>query len=184
MDRIAELLFEAKILKELPRSGYHFLGAGKETVAEHSFMIAFISYVMAKMEPDADELKLIRMSLLHDLPETRTGDLNYVQKKYVTADEKRAVRDATKNVPFGPEMVNLIDEFNTGKTLEAKLARDADQISFILELKAVNDVGNKSSETWLPTVIGRLQTDTGKKLADSIMETEWDAWWRKNYIDE
>ncbi len=184
MDRIANLLFEAKILKELPRAGYHFLGAGKETVAEHSFMITFISYVMAKMEPDVDELKLIKMSLMHDLSEARIGDLNYVQKKYVKVDEEKAVKDATKNVPFGAEISTLIDEFNKGETLEAKLSRDADQISFILELKSLNDVGNKSSGTWLPTIIGRLQTDTGKKLTKHIMATEWDAWWRKNYIDE
>ena len=47
MKKIANLLFEAKILKEIPRSGYHFLGAGKESVAEHSFSTTFIAYVMS-----------------------------------------------------------------------------------------------------------------------------------------
>ena len=46
MKRIANLLFEAKMLKEIPRSGYHFLGSGRETVAEHSFMITFIALNM------------------------------------------------------------------------------------------------------------------------------------------
>ena len=87
MKKIANLLFEAKILKEIPRSGYHFLGVGKESVAEHTFSTTFIAYVMSQLLPDADALKLIAMCLLHDFPEARTGDLNAVHKQYVTKDE-------------------------------------------------------------------------------------------------
>jgi putative hydrolase of HD superfamily len=36
MKNIANLLFEAKMLKEIPRSGFHFLGSGKESIAEHT----------------------------------------------------------------------------------------------------------------------------------------------------
>ena len=82
MKNIAHLLFKANILKEIPRSGYHFLGAGKESVAEHSFSVSFIAFVMSQIEPDVDAFKLIAMCLVHDLPEAKTGDLNYVQKKY------------------------------------------------------------------------------------------------------
>jgi putative hydrolases of HD superfamily len=34
MENIVKLLFEAKMLNRIPRSGYQFLGAGKESVAE------------------------------------------------------------------------------------------------------------------------------------------------------
>jgi putative hydrolase of HD superfamily len=183
MKHIANLLFEAKILKEIPRSGYHFLGSGRESVAEHSFMIGFIAFVMARMEPSVDALKLISMCLVHDLPESRTGDLNYVQKKYVHADEKKAVRDLIKDIPFGDTIRDLIEEFNEGKTMEARLARDADQLSFIIELKTLSDTGRKGPEDWLPIVTGRLTTDTGKRIAESISRTSWDEWWKKNYVE-
>lgn len=183
MERIANLLFEVNMLKEIPRTGYHFLGVGKETVAEHSFMITVIGFVMARMEPSADALKLISMCLLHDLPEARTGDLNYVQKKYVTVDEEKAIRDSTANLPFGKDISALLAEFNQAETLEAKLAKDADQISFILELKKILDVKSASPEKWLPAIIARIKTETGKKLVQSILDTEWDRWWLKNYID-
>ncbi|MEZ4567992.1 MAG: HD domain-containing protein [Desulfobacterales bacterium] len=75
-ENIAALLFEANILKNIPRSGYHFLGASKESVAEHSFCATFIAYVMAMMEPEADSLRLISMCLVHDRSEARTGDHN------------------------------------------------------------------------------------------------------------
>lgn len=183
MEKIADLLFEAKILKNLPRSGYQFLGTGKESVAEHSFMITFISFVMAQIEPDADELKLMQMCLLHDLPEARTGDLNYVQKKYVTPDEKKAIEDTTSGLLFGEKIKSLIEEFNEAKTKEARLAKDADQISFILELKNLYDTGSKGPERWIPIVYKRLLTKTGEKIATAILNTPWDKWWRKNYVD-
>jgi putative hydrolase of HD superfamily len=53
MNRIAELILEACFLKHLPRSGYQYLGAGKESVAEHVYMTMIIAYVLARMVPDA-----------------------------------------------------------------------------------------------------------------------------------
>lgn len=177
MKSITKLLFEANILKEIPRSGYHFLGAGKETIAEHSFMTAFIAYVISQMEPELDGLKLILMGLLHDLPEARTGDLNSVWKRYVEADEKSALKDLTNNIPFGKTLTSLIDEFKKQETKEAILAHDADQLSFIIDLKILIDAGYSPPEKWLPAVLKRLKTETGKKLAESITSTESDSWW-------
>ena len=183
MQNIAKLLFEARILKEIPRSGLHFLGAGQESVAEHSFVTAVIAYAMSKITTDVDALRLISMCILHDLPEARIGDLNYVHKNYVVADENQAVRDTTKDLPFGSSLADLIHEFNEGKSMEAKLARDADQLAFILELKALIDIGYEPPRNWLPLVVKRLETPTGKELAASITETAWDAWWLDNYVD-
>jgi putative hydrolase of HD superfamily len=183
MKNIVNLLFKARILKNIPRSGYHFLGAGKESVAEHSFSVSFIAFVMSQMEPDVDALKLIAMCLVHDLPEAKTGDLNYVQKKYVTTDENKAVEDITRNLPFGSSLADLINEFNANRSLEAKLAHDADQLALILDLKALSDIGYDPPKKWLPFALKRLKTKTGQTLAQTIMKTEWDAWWLDNYVD-
>jgi putative hydrolase of HD superfamily len=180
---IADLLFEANILKKIPRSGFHFLGAGKESVAEHVFITTFIAYIMSKIMPDIDALRLITMCLVHDLTEARTGDLNYVQKKYVKAEENKALKDATRDILFGDSFADLIHEFNEGKSPEAELARDADQLSLVLELKSLSDIGYKPPGKWLPFVLGRLKTKTGKKLSESILKTTEDSWWFKDYVD-
>ena len=177
MKNIINLLFEANILKEIPRSGYQFLGAGKESIAEHTFSTVMIAFVMSKIETDVDALKLISMCLVHDLPEARTGDLNTVHKQYVTADESQAVRDTVKNLPFGSSMVDLIQEFNAGQTREAQLAHDADQLALILDLKSLVDIGYQPPHKWLPHVLGRLMTKTGKNIGQHIMETHRDDWW-------
>ena len=183
MKDIADLLFEAKILKDIPRTGYAFLGAGSESVAAHSFNVTFIAYVMCKLVPEADSLRLISMCLLHDLAEARIGDHNYVHKRYVTPDEEQAVADATQHLPFGSDMADLIAEFNARQTLESQLAYDADQLSFIMDLKAASDIGHHGPEKWMPSVENRLKTEIGKRLAQAINNTRWDEWWIKDYAE-
>ena len=183
MKHIANLLFEAKMLKEIPRSGFHFLGCGKESIAEHTFSTTFIAYVLAQLNPEIDALKLITMCLVHDLAEARTGDLNTVNKSYVTADETKALEDTTRLLPFGPSISGLIKEFNEHHSIEAQLAHDADQLALILELKDLSDIGYAPPDTWLPHVLKRIKTDVAKKIARSIMETNRDDWWLNNYVD-
>jgi putative hydrolase of HD superfamily len=183
MKNIANLLFEAKMLKEIPRSGFHFLGSGKESVAEHTFSTTFIAFVLAQLQPDIDALKLISMCLVHDLAEARIGDLNTVQKTYVTADETKALADITAGLPFGSKISDLIQEFNQNRSTEAKLAHDADQIALILELKYLSDTGYSPPNLWLPHVLERIQTNIAKKISRSIMETHRDDWWLNNVVD-
>jgi putative hydrolase of HD superfamily len=181
MKNIADLLFEAKILKFVPRAGFHFLGAGRETVAEHSFSVTFIAFIMSKLLPDVDALKLISMCLIHDLAEARTGDHNYVHKRYVSVDEQQAMLDATQGLDFGDSMVDIFLEFKEQETTVARLAHDADQLAFILDLKSISDTGHSAPDEWTPVVIKRLKTDIGRKIAESIMKTKWDAWWMDDY---
>jgi len=183
MKFIAHLLFEARMLKSIPRSGYAFLGAGRESVAEHSYMVTMIAFILSRMQPQVDAEKLMAMCLIHDLPEARLGDINYVQKQYVKTDEDLAVRHMTRDLPFGDALTELIAEYNSKVTLESRLAHDADQLSLIVDLKALSDIGYHPPDTWLPAVRGRVMTDIGREIADELMRTSWDAWWLKNYID-
>ncbi len=170
-------LFEVGMLKRIPRSGYQFLGTGGESVAEHSFRVAVIAYVLAKSEPKADIRKVVFMSLFHDLHEARTGDHNYVNKRYVTVDEDSALTDLARSLPYGKEIVSLINEFNSRETLEARLSQDADQLDFILELKRQQDIGNRSAAEWLKYSVKRLSTDIAKKMAKEVMATDSSDWW-------
>jgi 5'-deoxynucleotidase YfbR-like HD superfamily hydrolase len=177
MKSIANFLFEAGMLKRTPRSGFQFLGSGAESVAEHIFRTTYIGYTLGKRVTTVNVDRLVKMCLFHDLPEARTGDLNYVNKKYVEADEKKAVADLAQTLPFGEEIRGLIFEFIEGKTEEAKLARDADQIEMILALKEYKDLGNKYADEWLEFSLKRLQTVAGRELTKAILETDSSMWW-------
>ena len=177
MKAIVNFLFEVGMLKKTPRSGYQFLGSGKESVAEHSFRTAIIAYTLALQETGADSRKAALMSLLYDLPEARTGDQNYVNKRYVKADEEKAIKDQTKDLPFGDEIVSLFTEFNEEESLEARISKDADQIDFILELKEQQDLGNKYAKDWLYYAKKRLITKSAKQMVEEILQTDSTDWW-------
>jgi putative hydrolase of HD superfamily len=175
--RTIEFLFEVGMLKKTPRTGYQFLGSGGESVADHSFRTAVIGYVLASQEPGADRNKVVLMCLFHDFPEARTGDHNYVNKKYVKTDEERAVQDQVRELSFGDEIVDLFQEFNGCDTLEARLAKDADQLDLILELKGHLDSGNPNAKDWLSYAVKRIITDGAKQMAQEILTTNSSDWW-------
>jgi putative hydrolase of HD superfamily len=177
MKRIADLLFEARMLKDIPRSGFQFLGVGRESVAEHVYSTTFIGFVMTQLLPEVDGRKLLGLCLIHDLPEARVGDLNSVHKAYVQADENRAIADMLQGLDFGLRIKDLLDEYHAGTSTEAQLARDADQLALVLELKDLDDIGHRPPQDWLPQVLNRLKTETGKKLAAGIMATRRHDWW-------
>ena len=183
MSEIADFLFEVGMLQKTPRSGFQFLGSGCESVAEHVLRTLYIGYVLCKMDPEADELKVLRLCLMHDLPEARTGDMNYVNKKYVTVDEKKAIQELAAPLFFGTEIEESIDEFNQKETKESLLARDADQLSLILQLKECGDLGNKYSREWIRFAVLRLATKNARTLAADILDTDSSDWWFKDKSD-
>jgi putative hydrolase of HD superfamily len=183
MDNIADFLFEMGMLCKTPRSGYQFLGSGRESVAEHVLRTVYTGYALCKLNPSLNELRVLKMCVLHDLPEARTGDMNYVNKKYVRVDEAKAVRELTESLSFGEDIRQAIDEFNAKETPESRIARDADQIALILQLKEYGDLGNKYSEEWIQYALKRLCTEEGKKLAARIIQTDSSHWWFKEKND-
>jgi len=183
MKEIANFLFEVGMLQKTPRTGFRFLGSGSESVAEHVLRTIFIGYTLCKLENDVDEARVIKICLFHDLPEARTGDMNYVSKKYVDVDEKKAVKELAETISFGDEIESALEEFNEKKTRESLIAHDADQLSLILQLKEYGDLGNKYTKEWIEFALKRLCTEAAKELAQVIIRTDSSEWWFKDKSD-
>jgi len=182
-DKIVDFLFEVGILSKTPRSGFHFLGSGQQSVAEHNNRVVFIGYTLATLTEGVDVSRVMKMCLFHDLPEGRTSDLNYVHQKYAEVRDDEALRDLTKDLPFGDEMYELYEEYEKRESLESKLAKDADQLEWILSLKEQADTGNARANTWLPPGVKRLLTPIAQQLATKILLTNSDDWWFSNKQD-
>jgi putative hydrolase of HD superfamily len=174
---IANFFFEVGMLKRTPRTGFQFLGSGAESVAEHSFRTAVIGYTLARLDPAADVGRVLQLCLFHDIPEARTGDLNYVNKKYVKTDEMKAVADLARTLPFGADYQGAIEEFVANASREALIAHDADQLEMILALKEYKDLGNRYADEWYPFAVRRLQTEAARELAATIWNTDSTRWW-------
>jgi putative hydrolase of HD superfamily len=174
---IVDFLYEVGILARTPRSGFHFLGSGSQSVAEHGNRSAYIGYVLASMEKDVDSAKVLKMCLFHDLSEARTSDLNYVHQKYAQADHGKAVTDIANSLEFGDDIKSTIDEYEERTSKESILAKDADNLEWIISLKEQVDIGNKRAEEWIPSAIKRLKTESAKNVAAGIMQVDSNHWW-------
>lgn len=131
----------------------------KESVAEHSFMLAVMAYLVKDEFPEADIDKVIVMCLLHDFGEAVTGDIPAFEK---TADDEMVEEDAVyvllQELPEKQreEMQKLFQEMKEQQTPEAKLYKALDKMEAVLQHNEA------PIETWLPLEY-ELQMKYGEK---------------------
>lgn len=174
---LTDFIYEAGILSRTPRSGLWFLGTGSQSVAEHLFRTAIIGYVLSHLVPEANRDRIIFLCLLHDLGEGRTSDLNYVHQKYGRLAETKAIDDIAATLPFGGEIRDAFREVSERNTLEAQLAKDADQIEWLATMREEAIKGNTKAQTWATIAYERLKTDAGKRIGALLLTTHPDHWW-------
>jgi putative hydrolase of HD superfamily len=126
------LIEQAGLLLEMPRSHVRNLGNNTpDTIASHCYHVSIIAYCIARMEGLSHEqgLSAMAMGTLHDLAEARTGDADFIAKNYVKIDEEKAVKDQFAGIPFGNDLIQLMEEFEDRKTKVSKCAKDADALA-------------------------------------------------------
>lgn len=173
---IASFIFEVGLLNNFKRSGFDFLGSCNQNISSHSFRASIIAYVLAK-KLKADENKATILTLFHDIPETRTGDINYFQRKYTEKNETKAVEDIASIITELNDLVELNNEFNHGESIEAKVAQDADVLELIFTLKEELDKGNTQAEIWIKGAINRLILDDSRQIIDAALNMKSYDWW-------
>ena len=177
MRRVADFVFETGMLQRTERSGFWFLGSGAQNVAAHSFRTAVIAYALAALEGDVDRESVTVMALFHDLGEARTADLNYVHQKYNVADSVQAITDACEGLPFGSEILKYNTDMKDRTTKVAQIVKDADNLELLAMLRDEQEKGNQRAADWIPSVVQRMYTIYGKKLAEELCNVHPDDWW-------
>ena len=176
LERLADFFNEVGMLRHTPRTGYAFLGSGKENVAEHSYRVSVMGYVLARMR-GLDPAKVTFLCLFHDLHEARTGDFNYVNHRYDQCQARRALEDCVDGTGLEADVLPLWDELDAGASQESVLAHDADQLDFICNLKAELDKGNAFASQWLESAVKRLRSPEARELAEVVLRTDHNRWW-------
>lgn len=174
--RLADFLNEVGMLRHTPRSGYAFLGTGRENVAEHSYRTSVIGFVLARLA-GIDPARVTFLCLFHDLHEARTGDFNYVNHRYNHCEARRALQDALTGTGLADEVLNFWDELAQGQSPEAVLAHDADQLDLICNLKVELDKGNAFAGEWLKSAVKRLRSPWAQELAEGVLRADPNRWW-------
>jgi 5'-deoxynucleotidase YfbR-like HD superfamily hydrolase len=184
MHEVVRFAYEAGQLKRLPRAGWLLVGVhNPESVAEHSFRVAVLAYVIAVLE-GADHDRSATLGLFHDLPETRIGDVPSVGRPYVTtADPQLVVHDQVAALPqnLASCIKALITEHENATTPaatpEARCSRDADKLDCLLQAREYQAQGNQLVQPWIDSMAAAVSTETGKSLATTAREISPDIWW-------
>lgn len=176
--RIANFLFEIGTLRKIARSHrQRFLTDDlSDNIASHSFRVATIGYFLACKE-EIDILKVVTMCLFHDVPETRSGDLNWIHKKYVKVNETKIITDQLQHIN-NETIKNILFEYNERKTLESKVAKDADNLDQAFLIREYACIGNKIAAIWEQgqTQKSMLFTESAKKLYEAMYEITPNTW--------
>ena len=135
------------ILKRTQRTGWVDVGVYQpESVADHTFRTAFLCMLYADME-GLDPLKLLRMALIHDLPEAVIGDLMPSQKSTENKEnEENAMHQILSLLPKmqRENYLAVWNEYQEGKTREAKAVRQLEKIEMALQAKEYEKFGSAS----------------------------------------
>jgi putative hydrolase of HD superfamily len=141
---IVSFLAELTRLKAVPRTGWLLRGVRDvESVADHSFGVALTAMLLADLaQAQGMELcieKVLRMALLHDLTEARTGDLPATIKRFFegpslhAADERIADEVLTRLGAIGEEYLLLWREYEERRSLESRIVKAADKLDLLLQ---------------------------------------------------
>lgn len=186
LSAVAHFLFEAGTLKHTKRSGWWMAGVrDPESVAEHAWRTSLIASIIAQLE-GADPARAAFLAVWHDSQETRTGDVNYLGRKYGTqADPQAVTADQTVGMPEGlaSAVRNLIAEYEAKTSPEAVCARDADKLECMLQGIEYRSQGYASAQRWIDNSRSRITTETGKRLADELL-AQGPLDWLRNALGE
>ncbi len=130
-------------LKNLYRQGWLKVRIGLEhkekceSVADHSFSVALLSLTIIEKEKlPLDAFKCIKMGIIHELGEIYAGDYtpyDNITKEEKHIKEKEAIIKVLNTLDKENDFLELWEEFEIGKTEEAKFIKSVDQLEFLLQ---------------------------------------------------
>lgn len=180
---LLNILTTAERLKDTTRHCYTSKGR-HESVAEHSWMMTLMSFLLRPEFPEADMDKVTRMCIIHDLGECFTGDIPAFDKTAAHEKTEDALLTAWVSSlpePHRSEMSALYAEMAARETLEAKIYKAIDSLEAVFQhnlsdlstwipheyqLNLTYGFDKASFSPYLTSLREEIKRDTEKKLAE------------------
>lgn len=176
----SQLLKQIDFIKEIDKIKYIqrktklFNSDRNENDAEHSWHLALMAIVLAEHSNEKiDLLKVLKMVLIHDIVEIDAGDtfIYDMQKNHSNTDEERQAANRIFGllpVEQGEELIAVWEEFEAGKTPEAKFARAMDRLEPLLQNSSNN------GGTWNEPGVNYTKVYTKKSIIKEGAEKIWE----------
>lgn len=128
----------------------------QESVAEHSFFVAYIVKILCELlkekEEKVDIERAMTMGLVHDIEEIFSGDILSPFKHHsaevtsaIRKVNQEVVKENFKDLPesLAHHFVSIWNEEGEGKTIEAQIVKAADKLSLLAKCGEEVKVGNE-----------------------------------------
>lgn len=160
-------------LKKVPRQGWvDKMGLERpESVSDHTFSVTAMSLVLSETQ-NLDTLRVLKMSLIHDLAESITGDLtpNQIEKQEKAKLEQTAMEKILQELPddLRGQFSEVWREFVDRKTPESILVHEADKLEMALQAKIYEKSGHSPVRPFLQSAESGIQSPKLKELFTKI----------------
>ncbi len=173
LEQQMQFLMEVDKLKSVQRQTYLIHTHRQENDAEHSWHLAIMCMLLEEYSnAKIDKLRVMEMVLIHDIVEIDAGDTYAYDVKGNETKRERELQAAKRLFQMLPEdqevwFWQLFNEFEEGKTPEAKFANSLDKIQPIL----LNDANGGIS--WREHGVLEKQIRDRNKNTPEGSETLW-----------
>lgn len=147
--RIIDFYLYVNKLKYKIRTGFVEIGITKErleSVAEHIYGCLMLSIAIdSEYDLNIDMYKVLKMLTIHELDEVLKPD--FTLRSGITKEEKIKIGTESVNIVSSTlssrdELISLVNEFNEGKTKEAKFCYLIDKMECDMQAKVYDLDGN------------------------------------------
>ncbi len=117
------------------------------------------------------------MALVHDIPESRTGDVNYLQRQYVERNELQGIKDMMDDTVL-QEFTDIWEEYERRDCIEAKIVKDADNLDVDIELREqlIRGMTLGFNDNRREVRDRKLYTETAKRFFDMLETSNPHDW--------
>ncbi|NND86296.1 MAG: HD domain-containing protein [Nitrosopumilus sp.] len=143
---VIDFLKTAISLKKIQRQGWidKLSISNPESVADHTYSMAVIGMIISDLE-DYDSEKILKMTLLHDLAESKVGD--FVPGEISTDKKIKLENDAFLKIienlsePIKSQYQKIWQEYQKGDSKESMIVHQIDKLEMALQAKAYENEG-------------------------------------------
>ena len=179
LQRDVEFIYEMGALRLIDRQWRRFHTTGFANLADHHFRVFWIAMILAKHE-GGDTGKIAKLALVHDIAESRAGDVDYLARQYVERNEELAIKDMLADTAVEKDFLELWNEYEDRKTIESKIVKDADNLDVDFELAEQAASGNRLQRNWKDNrdfvAANKLFTKTAKQIYKQIDAVDPHQW--------
>ena len=171
---LKKIFLHIEDLKTVKRKGWIIRSKVKEveSVADHSYAATSIAMIISDLAGTNTE-KVMKMMLIHDLPEGIIGDLVPGENANKDSDEEEAIRNILGSLPdkIRTEYSEIWNEFKNNETKESQLVHEIDKLELIIQLSLYRDYMSKEVfNEFLQSSKKIIKFDFNRELLNEVLK--------------